>query len=111
MKTELFPHLETIGEPESDTATIERFDAIEDNFAKAGNGYRVLLYNDDHTEVDDVIKQIIKATQCSVDKAVQIMLEAHHKGRAICYRGAREKCQKVALVLREIRLQCEVDCD
>ncbi len=129
MSTSLLPHLEsrfgaasevvceirceTANEPESDTATIERTSEDErlDDTEKTGDGYRVLLYNDDHTPVDAVVKQVIKATKCSLLKATKITLEAHHKGRAVCFRGSREKCQQVALVLREIRLQCEVDCD
>ncbi len=101
------PAIETNPAPDGDTLTIERTDDGDD----AKDGYRVLLYNDDHTPVDAVVKQIIKATQYSRLKATRITLEAHRKGRAICYRGARGKCQQVALVLREIRLQCEVDCD
>ncbi len=115
MQIELFPHLEihleTIGEPEGDTATIERPADSQDNGEKTGDGYRVILYNDDYTPVDAVVRQVIKATKCSLLKANKITLEAHYKGRAVCFRGAREKCQQVALVLREIRLQCEVDCD
>ena len=117
MQTQLLPHLETTSEPEGDTATIERtIEKIEetaqlDDGEETGDGYRVLIYNDDHTPIDAVVKQIIKATKCSLLKATKITLEAHHKGRAICFRGSREKCQQVALVLREIRLQCEVDCD
>ncbi len=76
-----------------------------------GSGFRVILYNDEHHGMDEVIEQIIKATGCEVDEAIRIMLEAHQKGRAVCFKGSRQKCQKVARVLREIRLQCEVDCD
>lgn len=77
----------------------------------SGDGFRVILYNDDHTPVDAVVKQVMKATACSIERAAQITLEAHHKGRAVCYKGGREKCHQVARVLREIRLQCEVDSD
>lgn len=77
----------------------------------SGSNYRVILYNDDWHDFDDVIQQLIKATGCSEQKATHIALEAHEKGRAVCFRGNREKCQNVTRVLREIRLQCEVDCD
>ncbi len=110
MKPAFTPRLETTL-PDGETATIERLDSLLDDGDTKGDGYRVLLYNDDHTPVDAVVKQVIKATKCSMLKATKITLEAHNKGRAICFRGAREKCQQVALVLREIRLQCEVDCD
>jgi ATP-dependent Clp protease adapter protein ClpS len=78
--------------------------------SKVGD-YRVIIYNDDHHGMDEVILQLHKATQYALQKCAEIMLEAHMKGRAICYHGSREDCHRVAKVLREIRLQCEVDCD
>lgn len=77
--------------------------------SQVGN-YRVILYNDDHHGMDEVIVQIHKATAYEPPKCVAIMLEAHLKGRAVCYKGSREECHRVARILREIRLQCEVDC-
>ena len=76
-----------------------------------GSKFRVVLYDDDYHDVEEVASQLQKATQYSAQKCWAIMLEAHNKGRAICYHGSREKCHDVARVLREIRLQCEVDCD
>jgi ATP-dependent Clp protease adaptor protein ClpS len=77
----------------------------------SGSDFRVLLYNDEWHVFEEVIDQLIKATRCSVLKAEAIALEAHRRGRAVCFRGARGECHKVCDVLREIRLQCEVDCD
>ncbi len=102
---------ETLPEPEGETATLERPVRIEDETGKTSGEYRVILYDDDHTPVDAVIEQLIKATKCSLLKATKITREVEAKGRGICFRGARDKCRQVALVLREIRLQCEVDCD
>ncbi len=77
-----------------------------------GHGdYRVVLYNDDFHGMDEVALQLQKATGCDLETAISIMLEAHMQGRAVCYRGAREECHRVARILREIRLQVEVDCD
>ena len=91
---------------------IEEIEELElDDGSGIGSDYRVILYDDDHHDIEDVVNQVMKATACSFERAAQITLEAHHKGRAICYHGARQKCQSVASVLREIRLQCEVDCD
>lgn len=73
--------------------------------------YRVILYNDDHHGMDEVILQVQKATAYHLQKCASITMEAHFKGRAFCYHGSREDCHRAAKVLREIRLQCEVDCD
>lgn len=91
---------------------IEEIEDLEiDDGSGTGSAYRVILYDDDYHDIEDVVNQIMKATQCSFERAAEITLEAHNKGRAICYYGERAKCRRVADVLREIRLQCEVDCD
>jgi ATP-dependent Clp protease adaptor protein ClpS len=76
-----------------------------------GSAYRVILYNDDWHGFEEVILQVHKATQYTLPICESITIEAHTRGRATCYKGTREKCQEVTRVLREIRLQCEVDCD
>ena len=78
---------------------------------QTSDGFRVILYNDEHHSMDEVIFQLQKATGCTMEQAIDIMIEAHTKGRAVCYKGGRADCQKVCRILREIRLQCEVDCD
>ena len=77
----------------------------------SGEGFRVILYNDDFHDMDEVVLQLQKATGCTIEEAAHITIEAHTKGRAVCYRGDRDDCQRVARILREIRLQCEVDSD
>ncbi|MBI1820393.1 MAG: ATP-dependent Clp protease adaptor ClpS [Nitrospirae bacterium] len=71
--------------------------------------WNVILYNDDVHSFDEVILQVQKATGFSLEKSVEICLEAHNKGRAICYSGNLEKCIKVANILKEIRLHVEID--
>ena len=71
--------------------------------------WNVILYNDDVHPFDQVILQVQKATGASLEKAVEITLEAHNKGRAICYSGTKEECTKVANILKEIRLHVEID--
>jgi ATP-dependent Clp protease adapter protein ClpS len=105
LKTPLFIAAETVVAP-SEVET-EIAEETTDNVS----GYRAILYNDDFHGMDEVIFQIQKATGYNLERAIEIMLEAHLQGRAICYRGSRDDCQKVCRVLREIRLQCEVDCD
>ena len=102
------PRLDTItADPESDVLTIPEIDD-----PNRGQGEcRVILYNDDWHPMDQVVEQVKKACECGQLRAIKITLEAHNKGRAVCYKGSRDKCHKVARVLREIRLQCEVDSD
>jgi ATP-dependent Clp protease adapter protein ClpS len=69
----------------------------------------VILYNDDWHPYDEVVAQVQKATGCSLEKAERITWEAHTMGRAIAYAGPAEECERVAAVLRQIRLQVETD--
>ncbi len=113
LETERLGALET---PTIDQPAVEEADTVapaEQNTTPGGNGegYRVILYDDDYHGQDEVAEQLHKATQYPMVKCWAIMMEADRKGRAICYRGSRDKCHQVTKVLREIRLQCEVDCD
>jgi len=99
------PSSETITAP-GETGLIEPTDIDH-----TGSDFRVILYNDAWHSMEEVVLQIVKATGYSEPKAAAIMMEAHRKGRAICYQGAHDECHRVCRVLREIRLQCEVDSD
>jgi ATP-dependent Clp protease adaptor protein ClpS len=71
--------------------------------------WNVILYNDDVHSFEEVILQVQKATGVPIEKAIEITLEAHQNGRAICYSGPIEKCTQVANILKEIRLHVEID--
>ena len=102
------PRLDTaVQDPESDVLTVPEIDDTDSSHG----AYRVILYDDDWHPIDQVIEQVMKACECGKLKAIKITLDAHRKGRAVCFKGNRGKCQKVAKILREIRLQCEVDSD
>ena len=88
---------------------VETVETIDDD--AIGEGFKAILYNDSWHGMDEVVLQIQKATGCPMPQAAAVMIEAHAKGRAVCYKGSRAKCHKVCRVLREIRLQCEVDAD
>ncbi|MBM3457587.1 MAG: ATP-dependent Clp protease adaptor ClpS [Armatimonadetes bacterium] len=69
----------------------------------------VILYNDDWHPIDQVVHQVQKATGYNLEKATWITLEAHHTGRSVAYSGTLEECDRVAGVLRQIKLQVETD--
>jgi ATP-dependent Clp protease adapter protein ClpS len=71
--------------------------------------YYVILYNDDFHGIDEVVLQVQKAVGVSVQEAFEITMEAHTRGKAVCYTGDIEDCEKVAAVLREIKLTVEID--
>lgn len=46
--------------------------------------YAVILYNDDHSEMLDVVRSLIMCVpEVTPDQAVAIMFEAHEQGRAV----------------------------
>ena len=69
----------------------------------------VILYNCDCHTTEQVVQQLLKATDHSLQKCIEIMIEAHVRGRAIAYTGSAEACDRAARILRQIRLQVETD--
>lgn len=74
-----------------------------------GEGYRVTLFNDDFHSVDEVVGQLLKALDCSLHTAVEIMLQAHTRGSAVVIIAEQETADHVATVLREILLVVSVE--
>ena len=72
-------------------------------------GWNVILYNDNRNKLLDVVLWLQKATGCNLEVAEHVTRMAHSTGRAICFTGAKEKCQEVAGYLRGKGLQVEVD--
>jgi len=72
------------------------------------DAYRVVLFNDEEHSFDEVIVQIIKATQCSRQKAERCTWEVHTRGQSIVYFGQMNSCLKVSSILEEIALKTEI---
>jgi ATP-dependent Clp protease adaptor protein ClpS len=52
--------------------------------------YNVILLNDDHHSMEFVVDVLCKVLGCSLERAVQFMMEAHSSGRAIIWTGTKE---------------------
>jgi len=68
----------------------------------------VLLFNDDWHSFDEVIKQLIKALRCSLEKARALTFEVHVNGKAVVYSGELQKCLRVSSILEEISLHTQI---
>ena len=82
-------------------------DASPDHFP--GEGYRVTLFNDDHHSMDEVVEQLLKALDCTVESAVHITLQAHSKGSATVIISDKDKANRVASILMQISLVVSVE--
>ena len=71
--------------------------------------YVVIVYDDDWHTFPQVEAQLQKAIGCSLEKAEALADEIDSKGRSIVFGGSQDDCNRVASVLREIRLQVETD--
>lgn len=70
--------------------------------------YRVFLFNDDHHTFDEVINQLIKAINCSFNKARSFAFEVHVKGKSMVFSGTMLACLKVSSILEEINLHTQI---
>ncbi len=65
-----------------------------DTFSKTRNEkpprYKVVLHNDDYTTMEFVVEILVNVFGKSLEKAMQIMLNVHNKGKAVCGIYTRE---------------------
>ena len=83
---------------------IEEIDDIATELA-----HRVILYNDDFHILDEVVLHVQLATGKSQLEAIEITMEAHSRGRAVCFTGEKPDCEMVAFELRKVELTVEID--
>lgn len=82
----------------------------EETTSRSGthSGWRTILFNCECHTFDQVEKQLMKATRCTLSRARQIAWDVHTKGSAVVYEGPRERCEAVAMVLGDIGLVVKV---
>ncbi len=100
---------ETVERPGTlDLPGLEEWEDIRDG-ADISGPWIVILYNCECHTFEQVESILQKATGCSKEKAEAIAMEVHTKGRAICFSGSQEECERVAKIIASIRLQVETD--
>jgi ATP-dependent Clp protease adaptor protein ClpS len=70
--------------------------------------YHVILLNDDHHSMEFVIEVLGKALGYEAERCVQLMLVAHHTGRAVIWTGSKEVAE---LKVDQIRTFPEIRMD
>ena len=61
--------------------------------------YRVIIFNDDHTPYDVVVRILMAATGCDLEEAAIETWEAHTFGRCDVHFDAEHVCHEVATVI------------
>ena len=77
--------------------------------------YKVIIYNDDSTTMDFVVRVLTQVFFKSADEAEALMLDVHRRGSAIVgvysYDIASSKVRKATMMAREenfpLRLECK----
>lgn len=82
--------------------------AVKEVAQTKGEGWAVILFNDDVHSFDEVITAIIKATGFDVDAAVAITMRAHNNGKAVVLITDKAEAERVASVLRTAKLTVEL---
>jgi ATP-dependent Clp protease adaptor protein ClpS len=80
---------------------------ILDSSTQSG-GWMVLIYNNDHNSMEEVVEILMKATQCDAEEASIEMWEAHHYGKASVHYAGRAECDRVAAIIATVGIQTEV---
>jgi ATP-dependent Clp protease adaptor protein ClpS len=74
--------------------------------------YKVILHNDDYTPMEHVVEVLRKVIpRMSVRRAVEIMLEAHTKGKAVVTKTHKELAELYREGLQNEGLICSIEPD
>jgi ATP-dependent Clp protease adapter protein ClpS len=92
----------TLPEAETEEATLE-------SPTEPGEGWRVVLYNDEDHYREEVIVQVMVATNCDEQIAAAIVDRAHHFGQATVTITDKDEAERVAGVLQRINLRVSVE--
>lgn len=85
-----------------------RTETLVEEDSTYGNPWNTIMFNDETHSFEEVIYQVIKAIKCDFEKAKELTLEAHFKGKTIVKSGEFEECLRVSSILEEIELKTEI---
>jgi len=93
--------------PQTTTPVLPERTEREDHIA-GGDGYIVIVYNNDHNSYDQVISILMKATACTREEAEIETWEVDHLGQSVVHHGGQEECDRAAAIIRTIGIHVDV---
>jgi len=70
--------------------------------------WKVVIYNNDHTDRDQVCEVLINATGCDIQEALIEVWEAEAYGKACVHFAGRQECESAAFIISRIGVKTEV---
>ena len=80
---------------------------IKDTGTGSGR-WMVVIYNNDHNSMDEVIEILMRSTGCGVQEAHIEAWEAHSFGKTPVHFSSRDECEIVAVMISTIGVQTQV---
>lgn len=79
-----------------------------ENSTGGGDGYIVIVYNNEHNTYEQVTSILIRATGCTREEAEIETWEVDHLGQSVVHHGGQEECERAAAIIRTIGIHVEV---
>jgi len=93
------PKRSTPARPELEDQPVDR---------SGGEGYIVIVYDNDRNTWDQVMSILQKATGCTAEEAYIETWEVDHLGKSVVHHGSKAECDRAAGIIRTIGIRVEV---
>lgn len=84
-------------------------DPVQEQDALENGRWAVVIFNNEHTAYETVIRVLMFATECSLDEAEMETWEAHHVGKAQVHFAGRETCERIAGIIERVGVSTKVE--
>ena len=83
-------------------------DLREQGPGTGGDGYVVIVFNNDKNTYEEVMEILMKATACTAEEAWIETWEVDHLGKSVVHHADQDECERAASVIRTIGIKVEV---
>lgn len=81
---------------------------LEQPIPSLADRYKVVIFNNEVTPMDEVVRVLMESTGCDVQEAYIEMWEAHHFGQADVHFAGEPACHAVAAIINTVGVSTEV---